>query len=321
MSKLYAWSATRYHKSWDKREPFRASVPVISVGNLAVGGTGKSPTVIALVKLLWESYASLRTPNAIAILSRGYGRTAKGIVEVKTDTDWRESGDEPLMIKRAVPDVAVVVEADRKQGATYATNKLGARLILLDDGFQHRPLYRDLDLILLDAKHPLGNGRMLPAGPLREKPAALRRADALVTIGMEVESVQKLAANFAKPLIITYAENHLPRELQSHPTGKCFVVSGIARPERFYKSLKTNNINTCGVLVFSDHHPFGPDDREAIYKTAKQTGAEYVLTTAKDACRMDKWDYDLPLLTLGLEIRFFDPEAVMGLLAPVVSNI
>ncbi|MBU0691074.1 tetraacyldisaccharide 4'-kinase [bacterium] len=321
MSRLYAWSAGRYHKSWDKREPFRASVPVISVGNLAVGGTGKSPTVIALTELLWVKKDSLREQNAIAILSRGYGRLAKGLVEVQTAQDWRESGDEPLMIKRALPAAAVIVEADRTKGARYAVEKLGAKLILLDDGFQHRPLYRDFDLVMLDARHPLGNGRLLPAGPLREKPAALRRAQALVTIGEEVESVQKLATNFSKPLIQAAAETLLPSELLANPSSKCFVVSGIARPERLYKSLEAKKINVCGKLAFSDHHPFGPADREAVFKTAQQAGAELVLTTAKDQSRMGSWGYALPLLTVGLEIKFGDPDAIWELLSPILSNI
>ena len=321
MSRLYSWSATRYHKSWDKRERFRASVSVISVGNLAVGGTGKSPTVIALTKLLWDHLEALRDANSIAILSRGYGRSAKGLVEVKTDTDWRESGDEPLMIKRSVPDAAVIVGGERSKGARFAVEKLGSKLIILDDGFQHRPLYRDLDLVMVDAQNPLGNGRLLPAGPLREKVTALSRAHALVAIGCDVGPARELSADYGKPLIQAESITYLPKQLIDAPATKCFVVSGIARPERLYKSIEDKGIDICGRLAFSDHHPFGPEDREAIYKTARQAGAEAVLTTAKDQARMDNWNYDLPMLTVGLELKFNDSEAVLNLLQPLLSTI
>jgi tetraacyldisaccharide 4'-kinase len=305
MSKLYSWSATRYHNSWDKREQYHASVPVISVGNLAVGGTGKSPTVIALARLLREKYSSLKAENAIAVLSRGYGRVARGVVVVKEDTDWRESGDEPLIIK----------------GARHATDKLGSKLIILDDGFQHRPIYRDLDLVMVDGEHPFGNGRLLPAGPLRERMGALARADCLISVGYEVGAALELSERFGKPHFQALSKSVLPSELIQNPKQPVFVVSGIARPERLYKSLDDNNISICGRLAFSDHHPFGPEDREAIYRTAEQAGAEAVLTTPKDRVRMDSWSYELPLLTIGLELEFIDPIGLLALIAPKLSNI
>jgi len=321
MSWLYSWSATRYHNSWDKREQARASVPVISVGNLAVGGTGKSPTVIAVAKLLREEIPALKAENSIAVLSRGYGRAARGIVVVKEDTDWRESGDEPLMIKRTLPELAVVVEEDRIKGAEHAINKLSSKLIILDDGFQHRPIYRDLDLVMVDSEHPLGNGRLLPAGPLRERVGALARASGLISVGSNTAAASDLAQQFGKPHFQAQSKSILPEELIQNPAQPVFVVSGIARPDRFYKSLEDNNVNICGRLAFSDHHPFGSEDCEAIFKTAKQAEAEAVLTTAKDRVRMDLWSFDLPLLTIGLELEFFDPIGLMHLIAPELSNI
>jgi tetraacyldisaccharide 4'-kinase len=321
MSTIYSWSAGRYHKSWDKRKQARAGVPVISIGNLAVGGTGKSPTVIALATLLREHYPALCEENAIAILSRGYGRLAKGVVAVEIDSDWQESGDEPLMIKRALPEVAVVVEEERTKGARHAVDKLGAKLILLDDGFQHRPIFRDLDLVMVDGEHPLGNGHLLPAGPLREKVEALGRAGALLSIGTDTAQAELLAERFSKPFLKLNSRTILPDELLENPQLRVFLVTGIARPERLYKMLKDKGIDPIGKLAFSDHHPFGPDDREAIYRTAKEVGAELVMTTAKDQVRMANWEYDLPLLTVGLQVDFESSSRVRELLEPILAKL
>jgi len=319
MSWLYRWSATRYHKSWDKREPFRAGCPVISVGNLSVGGTGKSPTVIALTELMWEWYPELRRENSVAILSRGYRRTQKGLVEVKVDSDWETCGDEPLMIKRTLPEAAVVVHEDRTRGAEYATSTLGAQLILLDDGFQHRPIYRDLDLVLLSAEYPFGNGRLLPAGPLREKPEALARAGALLAIGENVDQAMSVAEDIGKPFFHLKQGFSKPDLLETQPDLPTLVVTGIARPSRLYDILEKQQIKVCGALAFSDHHPFMEGDLQAIHETAKQAGAACVLTTAKDRVRMDSWNYHLPVVVPEYGVRFEEPEALRTLLAPYLG--
>lgn len=276
-------SAT-YHRRWDKSGGWRASVPVISVGNLTVGGNGKTPFVIALVKLLQEQYPKLNEQNQIAILSRGYGRKSNDLVVVETDSIWQESGDEPLLIKRSCPSTLVISHAKRVESAQHAIEKSGSKLIILDDGFQHRPLARDLDLVLLDAKEPLGNGHLLPAGTLREPADSLSRATAFVSMG-QGGAVEPLAVRFGKALFHARAAS-LPEEWMNALSVPTFLLTGIARPERVMKILENEGVKIVGHRSFRDHHEFTAPELLTAEREALKTGAKSLIVTSKDYIRI-----------------------------------
>lgn len=317
---VYRALARRYHARFDSASAFRASVPVISVGNIVVGGSGKTPCVIALVKLLWELAPELAQPNAIAILSRGYRRERKDLIVVEPHLSYRECGDEPLLIKRAVPNGAVVVHSDRSMAARYATEKLGARLLVLDDGFQHRHLARDLDLVLVDGEFPLGNGFCLPAGPLREPPESLGRASALVAVGEATGQAEELAGEYGLLWITAKPKTVIPAELSTGISTPIFLLTSIARPARVYNILINMGLNIVGGKSFRDHHRFSRVDIEQVVHMAERSGAKAIFTTAKDAVRLPEGNSDLPLRVLDLSMELAPCENWSKLLEPILER-
>ncbi len=301
-----------YDRGWRRAE--RLPVQVLSVGNLEVGGTGKTPAVAALAQ------AALRAELRPAILTRGYGGSGRaGVLRngawasggaggaASGSADVHDAGDEPILLSRALPSVPVVVGKRRAENAR-ALLAAGERvdLFLLDDGFQHRALARDGDLVLLDARRPFANGRLLPAGPLREPPAALRRAHHILLTGAAPDEppdagvarlLDRLAPEAARgrawietrglsPLGDPCARAPALRGLDVH------AVAAIARPERFRESLEREGARVAEWSVFRDHHRFTPAEARSIECAARDAG-HVLVTTAKDAVRL------APLLTSG----------------------
>jgi len=319
-SLAYRALARRHHTRFDPARAFRSSVPVISVGNIVVGGSGKTPCVIALVKLLWELAPELAAPNAMAVLSRGYRRERHDLVVVEPQMDYRECGDEPLLIKRALPNAAVVVHADRSLAAKHATGKLGARLLILDDGFQHRRLARDLDLVLVGGEFPLGNGYCLPAGPLREPPESLHRASVLIGVGEKTEAAKKLAEKLRLLWITALPKTAIPVELSTNLSTPIFLLTSIARPSRVYNILLNMGLNVVGGRKFRDHHQFSRVDIEQVIHRARESGARAVVTTAKDAVRLPEWKSDLPLRLLDLTMELAPRERWCEFMEPILER-
>jgi tetraacyldisaccharide 4'-kinase len=313
LARVYAWAARRHHARWKSARAFRSPVPVISIGNLTVGGTGKTPCVMALARLLMDMEPSLCAPHAITVLSRGYGRRSRDLIVVESDHSWQQCGDEPLLIKRALPNIAVVVHADRTAAAHHAVEKLGSRLLLLDDGFQHRHLARDLDLVLLDASAPLGNGYCLPAGPLREPPEALRRASLLISVG-NGKKTGCLALHVNKPCLTASIQLQLP----PMKARSVFVLTSIARPSRFINSLIERGLTIRGTACFRDHHPFTSRELEQVAEHANSSEAEAIITTAKDQTRFPAWTPSLPLYVADSILLFADPSELRKPLEPLV---
>lgn len=315
---LYGLAATAYHRRWDRRGGTRVAVPVISVGNLTVGGNGKTPFVIELVRVLREHFPDLRERHRIAVLSRGYGRHSGELCVVEAESHWTESGDEPLLIKRSCPDTLVIAHARRLESARMAIDRFDSKLIILDDGFQHRVLARDLDLVLLDAHKPLGNGRLLPVGPLREPVTALERATHLVSVGTGGE-VASLAKRFDRPMFAVE-----PRPLSDiwpdRPVGPVFLLTGVARPERVRSFLEFAGFTVVGHRAFRDHHAFTEAELHSVAETATRSRAATVLTTAKDAVRIPAWDGSLPLEVCPYELRLSAPEALVECVACLFSH-
>jgi tetraacyldisaccharide 4'-kinase len=290
--------------------------PVISVGNLTVGGTGKTPTVILLATLLRDKG---RRP---AVLSRGYGGSAQARVNTVSDgkrilTRWRQSGDEPVLIAGTVPGVPVLTGPRRILTGRVAVERFGADVLILDDAFQHRALFRDLDIVMLDAARPFGNGSLLPRGPLREPQEALHRAHLFIRTGrMEREDA-------SLPPLPTFRGVHRPRELVEAATGralpltelkgaKVFAFAGIGSPEAFRQSLTALGAQIVSFRAFPDHHPYTLDDLEALRSQAGKCGAGWIVTTEKDGVRLAEFPAflaELSLLRIGMQITPAEPFA------------
>lgn len=272
----------------------RLARPVISVGNLTVGGTGKTPAVICIARLLLEhGYRP-------AVLSRGYGGRAPAPVNVVSDgtsirMGWREAGDEPILIARTVPGIPVLTGSRRFLTGRAAVERFGADVLILDDAFQHRTLFRDIDVVLLDAARPFGNGFLLPRGPLREPPSSLSRADILLRTGdADHEEPLREAAAAALP---SFRAMHRPQGLVAGGTGrletvaalagqKVFAFAGIGSPEAFRRSLAELGAAVVGFRNFPDHHPYDRADIERLRLLAAESGAAGIVTTEKDGIRL-----------------------------------
>lgn len=275
------------------------TVPVVSVGNLTFGGTGKTPMVLALAQ---DLILRGRRP---AILTRGYGRTgAEPLVLIgpAIQISASQAGDEPLELAQRLPGVPIVVDADRIRGARRAV-ELGAEVVILDDGFQHLRLRRDLDLVLLDAGDPWGGSHLPPRGRLREPLGAIGRASAVIITKVDPAAdqppqdiVRRIAAT--RPGLPVFAARLVPQRVRTEsgwvdPTElrgrRVFAVAGLGRPEGFRTLLESAGAEIVGCRWFADHHPYGPEDRAWITREAQKYGA-IVVTTAKDAVKLDAFD-------------------------------
>jgi tetraacyldisaccharide 4'-kinase len=295
------------------RSPRRLARPVVSVGNLRVGGSGKTPTAALLARLLVDA------GEVPAILSRGYARTdAQPGVTVVSDgvrlrADLARAGDEPLLLARRLPGVRVLVCEDRYMAGKVAESHLGATVHVLDDGFQHVQLARDVDLLIVDVgdiNHP----RTLPGGWLREPLSAARAADALLVTGAEdasgvaaiaerlgVSTAFALLRDVEPPVEETIAG---PRPLE--PGTRVAVVSGVARPDRFLAESRDAGVEVVASLAFGDHHPYTAADIGRIGQAAAAAGATTVLTTEKDYVRLlplRPWPFRVAVRPLSVRIE------------------
>ena len=276
-------------RSWYERHPqSRRSLdrPVISVGNLSVGGSGKTPIVTALARML------LDMGQRPAILSRGYARrrATDGVVVVSDGNRVLEpvenSGDEPQMLARALPGVPVLVCADRHLAGRLAEKRFAATVMLLDDGFQHLALGRNVDVLVMPASDL--DDAVLPSGRLREPLDAASSADCVLVPG-SLEDVSRVAATFDR-MPVFRVTNHFGSVQgldASAPSGtRVVAVAGIARPERFFTTLREQGFEIVRELRFPDHHWFSSDDLDRIRTIAKEASADFVATTEKDAVRV-----------------------------------
>lgn len=295
LSAVYGAAAT-WRRRWYARDPkrvHRLSQPVISVGNLRIGGSGKTPAVASLARLL------LAQGERPAILSRGYGRAHvdSGVTVVSDGTrihcDVARSGDEPMQLARALPQVPVLVCADRYRAGLEAEARFGVTVHLLDDGFQHVKLGRDVDLLLVDEGDLVD--RVLPAGRLREPLANARLADAVLVSTPADSAAVEMAARLGVGQAF-HVVRALGEPLLLDGTGaltkerRVYAVAGIARPERFFADLRDAGWTVTGTRSFRDHHRFSALDITAIVAAARASGAEAIATTEKDAVRLAGMD-------------------------------
>lgn len=289
LSSLYAAVARYRRRSYaahpDRRR--RLAHPVISIGNLAVGGRAKTPLTATIAATL------LAHGERPAILSRGYARRIAGddTVVVRDPAGLRadvdRSGDEPMMLARRLDGVAVVISADRYVAGRLAEEQFGCTVHVLDDGFQHFRLHRDLDIVVM-AGEDLEDPRTLPFGRLREPLDALRDADAVVAL--DDAPVQGLAPG--RPIwrarrALDCARCAEPYGALAQPSaGSVVAVAGIARPERFFTDLRAAGWPISRTIAFRDHHAYSAGDLAHIFEVARVEGASLVVTTEKDLVRL-----------------------------------
>lgn len=311
----------RVRRRWVEQHPERRqhlARPVVSVGNLSMGGTGKSPVVAAMAQWLLDQ------GERPAILSRGYGRAEApdGVVVVSDGRQVREgvdrAGDEPLMLARQVPGAAVCVSPDRYLAGTLAERQLGCTVHVLDDGFQHLQLARDLD-VLVTTMGEIPEGRVLPMGRLREPMDAAARAHVLVvsdaTAGAAATEAWALGISqscgarrtLARPILVGPAGPGF----RTPAPGKILAVAGIANPSRFVDALRESDMPVADSITFPDHHRYTSADVARIESKRQQAGADAVFTTDKDAVRFAALGaLPFALYRVPLVVAFDPPEAL-----------
>ena len=305
-----------YDKGWLKQ--YQSATTVICVGNITVGGTGKTPLVIWVTNFL----TSKGLP--CTILTRGY-KSPKG-----------KFSDEPAVLAKSCPDAKVIIEPDRVAGACRAVKQSDAKVIIMDDGFQHRRLARDLDIVAIDAICPLGYDRMLPAGLLREPVSALLRADAAVITRsdqvseLELENIERklkqinpsitIAKAIHKPLCAKVLKTkEEPDKQKSAPEigleelreKSIFAFCGIGNPDAFMTTLRQLGLNVVASKIYDDHHRYAPADIDDIYEEARYLNVDIILTTEKDWTKtalMAGSKENMPLAYLAVRLQFIEGE-------------
>jgi tetraacyldisaccharide 4'-kinase len=293
---LYGVATTCRNKAFDRGflTSENARVPVVSVGNITVGGTGKTPFVEMLVRECQQRGAR------VAVVSRGYGRSTSGVVVVSDGksirASAREGGDEPVQIARHNPQAIVVVGEKRVEAARKAVD-LGAEVILLDDGFQHRYLERDLNIVVLDSRRNLYQSTMLPTGDRRESLAGLSRADLLAfsrAESRENDWTFEISESFKKPAVyfryvvtrIVHVNCDVEMTVDALKGKPLYLFSGIGDHRGFVEQMKNLGFVVVGERKFGDHHDFTGTDVRSLLDAAKQVGAAGLLTTEKDSARL-----------------------------------
>jgi tetraacyldisaccharide 4'-kinase len=317
----YRWVVRTRNRRYDRgaADIHRAAVPVVSVGNLTVGGTGKTPMVEWIARHLRQQDVR------VAILSRGYGAEQGGL------------NDEALELELALPDVPHLQNPDRVASSAIAIEELATQLLLLDDGFQHRRLARDLDIVLLDASEPFGFDHVLPRGTLREPVEGLRRAGVVVLsranmIGPEQRDAIRRRALEMSPQAAWCEVEHRPAALVDS-RGETFpiellagkpvaAICGIGNPAGFHHTLDVLGANVAAWREFSDHHNYTREDVEAICSLARESGAALIVCTRKDLVKLRVAAIGgIPLRAIGVELRFLRGEdAMIGALQPIIDR-
>lgn len=314
-------------------------VPTISIGNITVGGTGKTPLVALVARILAETERDAR----VCVLTRGYGRkNAKQRVVVSDGekilvSDAAASGDEPLELAGKLRGTAVVIaDANRAAAGEWARAKFGITAFVLDDAFQHLKVRRDVDIVCVDATNPFGASQsLLPGGILREPLRNLKRADAVVLtranlIGEnEVANLKSQISNLCPKCQIFVSRNKITRLIRlvefaagnqiaaddrQWTTGKFFGFCALGNPENFFEQLRQENFDITGAKFFRDHHFYTQKDIDELEKEARSKGANALLTTAKDAVKLKDLNFTQPCLVAESEMVFDDEEGFRRLI-------
>ncbi len=283
-----------------------APIPVICVGNITAGGSGKTPVAIAISKLL----ASKNTDLNVYFLTRGYGGKIKNAKVIRGDEISLSVGDEPLILSR---QRKTIVSPNRYEGALLAHEE-GAQCIIMDDGLTNKTIKKDITFMVIDGKQGIGNGKTIPAGPLREPfEHGLQQTDAIIIIGEDAQNIkQKLPIN----LPVFHAT--IKADTRNLDKNKEYIAfSGIGLPDKFRKTLKDNEIKIIEFIEFPDHHKYTEKQIERIIEKAHQSNAK-VITTEKDYVRLEE-NQKRQIGTLPIEIEWQTPKSVYEYIAKVLA--
>jgi tetraacyldisaccharide 4'-kinase len=318
LSGLYRGAVRWRNRAYDRKvfQTVRLPATVVSIGNLSVGGTGKTPMAALLANTLTERHFR------VAIVARGYHREGKGVCIVSdgrgTLADLKNAGDEPLLLAQECPRVPVVVARSKTAAAQLAVNEFSPEIILVDDGFQHRRLLRDLDFVLLPVSHLLPGTWLLPAGPLREPWSSLRRAHWIGLIGIshvpveKQKEVLKIVRGNSRASVISInfiadRVEHLWGQkslaIKQLRNARVLLVSGIANPQRFHLMAAELGSRSVGELEYRDHHQFTRAEAQGMVERFRASGADFLITTAKDGVKLRQFEILKRVPVFVLEIR------------------
>jgi tetraacyldisaccharide 4'-kinase len=302
-------------------KPKMLSVKVISVGNITIGGSGKTPFVLFLAKKLKEKGINL------AILTRGYKRSSKDTIvlgkKASSGIKWKHVGDEPYLLSNHLPEIPIIVDKNRLRSGKIARDKYKVDFLLLDDGFQHWRLTRDFDIVMIDSSIDLEKERLLPAGRLREPLSFLKRADLFVLTRVDqsvnrdnivgiLQRYNPLAPVVESVLQVTSLENWKDKsgiEPNLLKGKKVLAFCGIGNPYSFERTLKSLGLEILNAFFFLDHYIYTRKDLLSLQEEAKKTGAEYLITTEKDSVRLpDAVELTIPLLVVKVELKIISGE-------------
>lgn len=325
LSAIYGKTMNLRNALYDKGvfETHDLGARTISVGNITTGGTGKTPLVAYIAGVL------AARGNKVCILTRGYGRdNAKQRVLVSDGervlADAATGGDEPVELAHKLLGKAMVIaDSDRVSAAEWALRKFGATVFLLDDGFQHRKVKRDLDIVCIDATSPFGGGKMLPFGRLREPLAALARADAVVITRADlVDDINELKSRLVKwnsnaaifeakisigavtPIEVFQANTQ--KSLKRSLTGSAIAFCGLGNPDNFFELLRRESLEIAASKIFADHSIYTQKDIDGLCASAKSLSAKCFVTTAKDAVKILNLKFELPCFVVEIEMKIDD---------------
>jgi tetraacyldisaccharide 4'-kinase len=301
LSPLGFFQAASVIWKYRRQNSYRSPAKVICVGNLTVGGSGKTPVAIALAQMIQATGA------AVVFLTRGYGRRSSQAICVDVAThDAATVGDEALLLARIAP---TIVARNRAEGARLAERQ-GAEIIVMDDGYQNFTLAKDLALVVVDGQNPFGNGRVIPAGPLRESIRhGLGRADAVIVMGGGTSP----SSDFSGPIL----RAHLVSDL--HFKGRQLIAfAGIGRPDKFFATLRAQGAQLVETRSFADHHVYSSADIAMLKDRADRAGAG-LISTEKDLVRLNAKDRE-GITALQVHAVFEDHAAAARLLAPLLAG-
>jgi tetraacyldisaccharide 4'-kinase len=313
--------------------------PIISIGNLTTGGTGKTPLVEFIARA-----ASLESNRRVCILTRGYGRVRPHERVVVSDgenilTDARAGGDEPLLLAESLLDVGVAVlsDADRVSAARWANENLHSEIFILDDGFQHLRLARDLDIITIDATNPFSHQHLLPRGNLREPLRAIARADCIViTRADQARDITSLRSEISRwsgdqPVLMSRVRTRAIQSLENlekpgaqnsqlPPGDSVAAFCALGNSQAFFKHLQGDGFSLRFTHGFPDHHIYTQQDADYISREAARKEAKFLLTTAKDAVKLRHIRFSLPCYIVEIKMEFEDQEELLNLVRRVIQS-
>jgi tetraacyldisaccharide 4'-kinase len=310
--------------------PTTLDVPVISVGNLTVGGTGKTPLVEKICRLLFVEN------RKVCVLTRGYKRSQPNKRVLVSDsksvlTSEEDAGDEAFLLAQNLLGVsAVISDADRAAAGKWAINNLGIDCFVLDDGFQHLQLARDLNVLIIDATDPWGGNELLPSGKLREPLSGAKRADCVVITRMETASdldsitkrLQRLAPD--KPILSSRMKVKQLRPLHhSAPLASSSPVAafcGIGNPDSFFRMLQQAGHPVVVTKAFADHHRYTQAEIDTLITAARNAGSFSLITTAKDSVKLRSLNFSMPCYVLEIEIESDDEERFRTMLRRTLGS-